>query len=281
VAVTGLASTIAISVGTASACALQSDGTVMCWGDDTYGELGSGSTSDAATCSFGPCSPTPVEVTGISDAIGISVGDGAACALLSGGTVTCWGLDADGELGDAGAGLGDTDGGLGDTDGGLGDTDGGLGDTDGGLGDTVAWPSSSTPVAVSGLSGVTAVSVNALGDTCALLTDATIQCWGKDYARTTPGPDVTGLANATKVSGFCALVYGGTVSCWQPIVGGATTTSAAVETGVMGATGISGSGSTFACASLTSGYLACWGDNSYGQLGNGTTVSSSTPILFE
>ena len=82
----------AISVGDGSACALLTGGTVECWGDNESGQLGTGTLIVNST--------TPVQVANLSDATAISVGDdSSACALLSSGTVNCWGNNSDGQLG--------------------------------------------------------------------------------------------------------------------------------------------------------------------------------------
>ncbi len=47
-----------------------------------------------------PCSTTPVAVSGLTGATAISAGYARACARLSGGTVTCWGVNDYGALGD-------------------------------------------------------------------------------------------------------------------------------------------------------------------------------------
>ncbi|HKO93012.1 MAG TPA: hypothetical protein VJU61_17775, partial [Polyangiaceae bacterium] len=73
------------------ACARLSDGTVRCWGNNAFGQLGNG-TKDYASA------PTPVSgLTGVQFLVG---GNVHACALLLGGTVQCWGNNELGQLGD-------------------------------------------------------------------------------------------------------------------------------------------------------------------------------------
>jgi alpha-tubulin suppressor-like RCC1 family protein len=240
---TGVSEAIAISVGTESACALIYGGTVECWGDNSLGELGTGSTSGPETCGGNSCSTTPVAVPGITSAIAISVGSGAACALLQNGTVQCWGLDAYGELGNGQAGA-----------------------------------ITPEPVTVSGLTGATGISVNIVGGACALVSSATAECWGNGYPTLTPSADVTGLSNATAVAGFCALVYGGGVSCWPSVAGDDAGLPATAVTSISTATSVSAVTSQDTCALLSSGDVVCWGYNAFGQLGDGTTDDSTTPV---
>ena len=74
-----------------STCAGFASGNVECWRDDTYGDLGNGTT--------GPLQLTPVasDATGI---VKIAGGFGFSCALTSEGAVQCWGANGCGELGD-------------------------------------------------------------------------------------------------------------------------------------------------------------------------------------
>ena len=100
VAVSALSGATAISIGEYSACALISGGTVECWGVNFNGQLGDGTTTGPQTCANGnPCSTTPITVSGLSGGTAISVGSVSACALLSGGTVECWGSNQYGQLG--------------------------------------------------------------------------------------------------------------------------------------------------------------------------------------
>ena len=102
VAVDSLAGVTAITTQGATNCARLTDGTVRCWGQNWYGELGQGSNQGPEGCILGspyilsyPCSRTPVTVPGISDAVAIS----GTCALLAGGDALCWGPNDVGQLG--------------------------------------------------------------------------------------------------------------------------------------------------------------------------------------
>jgi alpha-tubulin suppressor-like RCC1 family protein len=241
VPVSGLTGATAISVGFSAACALLSDGTVRCWGDDTWGELGDGSTTGPDSCDGFPCAMTPVAVTGLTGATAVSMGLDGACAVLSDGTVRCWGNTL--------YGLGN------------GTTSGPDVCTNG--------PCSTAPVAVSGLTGATAVSLG--GASCALLSGGTVQCWGFNNQGELGNGTATGPDTCNGSSQSCS------------------TTPVAVRN-LTGATAIS-VGNDSACALLSGGTVKCWGDNGSDELGDGTTTGpdncaggmpcSTTPVAVQ
>lgn len=134
--VVGINTATSIAAGANWGCAVLADGNVRCWGRNDQGQLGDGTTTDRSRA---------VAVTGLSGAIRVSAKQesgrrGATCALLANGGVRCWGTNDQGQLGDE------------------------------------THTSSSTPVAVSGVSGAIDVAVGA-NYACAIK-PAGMTCWG-------------------------------------------------------------------------------------------------------
>ncbi len=267
VRVTGITTAIAVTAGGFHTCALLADGTVQCWGENDFGQLGNG-TSDPVPGSPTTVNPTPVTVSGMTTAVAISAGGWHTCALLRDGRVQCWGQNTYGQLGD---------------------------------GATIA-PSapsrSPTPVTVTGIT--TAVAMEAgIFHTCALLADGTLQCWGRNdegrlgngtTANSSTPTTVSGITPAAVAPGAehaCAILRDGTVRCWgdnnwgqlgnNSAAGATSTTPATAVTGIATATAAS-SGAEHTCALLQDGSLQCWGRNTDGRLGNGTTTNAFTPV---
>jgi alpha-tubulin suppressor-like RCC1 family protein len=193
----------------------------------------------------------------------VSMGQSAACAVTVAGGVLCWGLNDFGQLGN---------------------------------GTTTA---SSVPVPVAGLtSGVTAV-VMGFSSACAITSGGGVMCWGENGAgqlgngtttdSAVPVP-VTGLSSGvTSVSigagTACAVKAGGAVVCWgnnqDGLLGDNSGVSSSVPVQVVGLTaGASAAsvGSLSVCAIASGGTVECWGNNTGGQLGNGTTTNSPVPV---
>ena len=84
---------VAISAGYYYTCVILDDGTVSCWGNNAQGQLGDGTTTDRNTPT-----QTPISWEG-KKAIGIST-DEHTCVILDDGTVSCWGMNSNGKLGD-------------------------------------------------------------------------------------------------------------------------------------------------------------------------------------
>ena len=302
-----------ISAGDKYSCVLLSDGSAKCWGQNTDGQLGDGTTTNRST---------PVVVSTLSGATAISVGGNHSCALLSGGTVECWGYNAYGQLGDGttidrstpvvvSSLSGVTAIAIGAAHSCALLSDGtvkcwGL-NTYGQLGNGTT-ASSSTPVAVSSLSGVRSISLG-VEHTCALLSAGTVNCWGRNHKgqlgngttsnSSTPVEVVSSLGGSSLsgstslslgVDHSCVLLSTGTVNCWGQNayghLGDGTTSNSSTPVEVvlsLGGSSLSGVtavslGSRHSCALLTGGTVKCWGWNDIGQLGDGTTTDRSTPV---
>jgi len=159
VAVSNITNASNISMGHYHACALLDNGSVNCWGKGEFGQLGNGTTSTSAV-------NTPVYVSDISTAISISAGYAHTCAILSGGTIKCWGGGAGGELGNG------------------------------------STSNQSTPVSVSNINNAIAIS-SGYNHTCALLSDRSIKCWGSGNAgQLGNGSDANQFISPVLVSGF-------------------------------------------------------------------------------
>ena len=90
VTVDALAGAITLSAFSQHACAVRSDGLLLCWGSNAQGQLGDGTTTNRAI---------PATVDGLSDVSAVGTGVSHTCALAGAG-LFCWGSDAAGQLGD-------------------------------------------------------------------------------------------------------------------------------------------------------------------------------------
>lgn len=80
-----------VAVFSTHSCVLLESGTVKCWGDNAYGQLGDNSTTSRLN---------PVAVRNVSQATQVAAGDRHSCAVAQGGEVWCWGWNRYGQLGD-------------------------------------------------------------------------------------------------------------------------------------------------------------------------------------
>lgn len=95
--VDGLSDIVDIAVGKAFSCAARKDGKVFCWGDNVWGQLGTGDKKRR---------PSPVEVVGLTDVTAVALGSEHACALRLDQSVMCWGKSQSGQVGDGTSGIG-------------------------------------------------------------------------------------------------------------------------------------------------------------------------------
>ncbi len=273
---------VAITAGGSHTCAILDDGSVRCWGYGFYGQLGYGnpySVGDGrANSAGGPdesiASVGPVDLAG-HKATAITAGNYHTCAILDDGSVRCWGYGANGQLG-----YGNTSN-VGD-----GQTPGSVGPVDLGL-------------------GRTAVAISAGGyDTCAILDDGSVRCWGygangelgygntssigDDETPASAGPVDLGPGRIAKAISAgsehaCAILDDNTVRCWGYGVDGqlgyaSTANVADTPTTVPSTVGpvdlrpgrtaaAISAGALHTCAILDDNTVRCWGDGAYGRLG--------------
>jgi alpha-tubulin suppressor-like RCC1 family protein len=307
--VPGLSAGVAsLAAGKIHTCALSTSGAVSCWGGNSYGQVGDGTTS------LGQGTVTAVSGLGTGVAA-IASGPGAlhTCALTTTGSVKCWGNNGHGQLGDGTTTLRSTPVSV------LGMASGVVAlsvgsdhtcalnvlggvkcwgnNLDGQLGDgtnSETW----TPVDVSGLTG----GVTALGaggnHTCALVSGG-VKCWGLNsdgqlgdgtLSPRNTAADVPNLTSgvvrlASGVGHTCALTGFGGVKCWgrndDAQLGDGTTVNRTTPVRVAGLRdriGDVAAGASHTCAVTTTGGVKCLGWNNSGQLGDGTATPRSGAV---
>ncbi len=262
VKVSALTNTVAVNSQLTHSCAVSAQNTVSCWGTNDSGQLGDGTLFDRNS---------PVEVTGLSDVSDVATGTAYTCALRRNGAVACWGNN----FWDWGAFGNDTS------------------------------RLSLAPVDIVGVSTAKAIAVGgARGSTknfstaCAIRSDSSVVCWGwNDYGQFGNGTTISGSA-AVAVNGLtnvaqiavggqhtCALAKSGTVICagfnfFGQLGDGSAEVNRTLHVAVKGidnAIAVTAGGS-HSCALRYGGGVWCWGDNTFGQLGNGSKVASNVPV---
>ena len=262
---------VAVAAGVSHSLALCADGTVAAWGYNGYGQLGNNSTTDSRV-------PVAVVTTGLlagKKVVAVDAGGSASLALCENGTLVGWGDNGYGQLGIGNLSL------------------------------------TMVPVAVNTagtLSGKTVLAIS-VGSyhALALCSDGTVAAWGNNASGQLGNSSTTssnvpvevsraGVLNNRNVVAVAAGLYhslalcaDGTLAAWGSnssggLGNGGTTSSsvpvAVVTTGALsGKTGVTlAAGSYLSLAGCSDGTLAAWGNNSYGQLGNNSTTSSSVPV---
>ena len=264
--VPGLSGVKQIAAGAGHICAIMSDDSVRCWGDNTFGQVGDGTTKPALA---------PVAVTGLTRVIDLALGWQHSCARVIGAAPKCWGSNTNGQLGNATVPVGPTTG-------------------------------SAIPVDVTGLVGVQVLALAGGGThTCAIVSQGgTVRCWGAnadgqlgDGSRTQSATPVvvTGLANAVKIAagktGACAVVGSG-AQCWgwfgppssdaiphRPTLTPTKVLEASSGTELLGVRDLAAGGGHL-CARRPDGTVLCWGNNVEGELGAATATCGGARETF-
>jgi alpha-tubulin suppressor-like RCC1 family protein len=239
-----------IGTGFGNSCARVADGRVACWGDNTAGEVGDGTTVQRNT---------PVFVDGLANVSAISVGSMFTCAIVEPArSLRCWGLDNWGQLGDGGG--------------------------------SSIQPHPVTVPGLSGVLSVSAgydYTCAVLADQSVAcwgyneygqLGNGSNTNALSPTAVSLPGPARSVSAGT---NGACALLQSGDVMCWGSNASGALGDGTGVDSNLpVAVRGLSGpaiavsAGSQFACALLASHGVQCWGYGGRGELGTGTPGDS-------
>ena len=250
-------------MGDSHSCAIASNDVVWCWGDNTYGQLGSSAHAGLANGR----STTPVQAGALPGgrvARSITSGNRHVCVLANDGTVWCWGSNSAGELGVSGGNQAD-------------------------------------PVQVA-LAATARLVVAGGNSTCAVLTTDEVWCWGRNNRGQLGNGTSNVGANATPVRVFiqnstlvvesldmgalhaCAVGVTGEVWCWGAFDSGRLGLAVASDVFApqkltaytTGQAGDVSAGTDHTC--VRAGTTAqCFGGNGFGQLGvDPATVSTST-----
>jgi alpha-tubulin suppressor-like RCC1 family protein len=244
----GLTGAVAADGGYAFSHVVKLDGALAAFGWNTYGQLGT-STTDA--------SYLPAAVTGLTGIIAVSAAEDHAIAVKGDGTIYGWGRNLHGEVGDG------------------------------------TTTQRTSPVALSSLTAMAAVSAGR-NFSLALKQDGTIKSWGVNGTGQLGNGTTTNASSPTAVSSIStataisagllhalALLADGSVRSWgynyhgqlgNGLSGWSTDQSSPVEVAGLDDVIAIGAGGSFSVALTDDGRVWTWGDNSFGELGDGTTT---------
>lgn len=260
--VDGLSGVVALAAGRYHTCALKTDGSVLCFGDNTAKQLG--------TASSASDSVTPVVVAGLSNIVAISAGHGdSSCALKADTTVVCWGDNTAGALGIGATSYSAT-----------------------------GTPQTVLTAAGTALNRVLALR-SGTDHSCAIVDDGSYStyCWGNNnYNQITAGAG--GIRLATLVSNLsgnlmlattnfssCSFTVQSSFQCWGSNYYGEADGKGVAGTYVTSPTAVTGlqsgalpeyasGGNEFLCALQSDGTAKCVGRGGSGQLGNGLSTDT-------
>ena len=259
---------------------LKSDGTLSAWGNNQFGQLGDGTTTQRN-------SPVPVPVPGLTGVVAIAAGSMHTLALKSDGTVLAWGDNSQGKLGDGTTTQRNSPvpvpGLTGVVAIAVGDYHSVALKSDGTV---VRWGNITPSLFDGGIISVTQTTwvlgynpPQMVPTRVVTSINSTTHFWSPEVV-----PGLTGVVAIAAASGYTlALKSDGTVVSWGDgnsgqLGDGAMTyrLNPAVIPGVLGVIAITAS-PTHAVALKSDGTVMAWGFNGNGELGDGTTITPGAP----
>ena len=288
--------------GHQSSCGIKTDDSLWCWGSNSFGQLGDGTSTQRLV---------PTAVSGGGTWKYVHTGYTHTCGIKSDDTLWCWGRGHDGSTTNILIPTAFAEGGTWKhVTGGFNYTCGiqtsnalrCLGNNGSGqLGDDVL-PSLTIPREISG-GGLWKRVITANLYTCAIKTDETLWCWGANGSSKLGDGTTTERWVPTAVSGggtwkdvdggkehTCGIQTGGSLWCWgynnSGQIGDATTTDRSVPTAISGGgvwKQVSVNGDAIrhhTCAIKSDDTLWCWGNNNSGRLGDGTSTNRNIPTAI-
>lgn len=251
-----------VAHGTAHICAIKTDGSLWCWGENDFGQLGNSTQSD----SLSPVAVRSADGSTIADAVEIAAGEVFTCVLREDRRVYCWGNNGVGQLGD--------------------------GTTE----------NRSAATAIPGLpSEIVAIAAGSYF-ACALTNSGEVYCWGTNGSGQLGNAVSSGLvpvrvedAEASRILAIelgddhaCGIVAGDrNLVCWGANASGQLGDGTRAQRSSPGFVQVDGHrvadvldialGSGYSCLLFADRNIACWGENEIGQLGIGTTIDNVNP----
>jgi alpha-tubulin suppressor-like RCC1 family protein len=249
-----------VYLGDDNSCAVLDDGELQCWGQNNNGQVGDNSTIDKIK-------PTKINIKGGSSITHMALSDSHTCAVFDDGTMYCWGANSFGQLGDK-------------------------------TKNNKKVPTASIAVEKKVLQVSTGWD-----HTCVIIQDNSLQCWGYNIFGTLGDGTTVSKTMPTEVSieggeavmqvvtgglHTCALSVDGMLYCWgynnDGQLGDGTSTNKLVPQKIIVNNGkkIKKVASMFhTCVISDDDTVWCWGNNLYGQIGDGTTTNRFVPTKID
>jgi alpha-tubulin suppressor-like RCC1 family protein len=240
------------------ACGVSAGGATYCWGFNSFGQLGDGTTTGPERCLAGvPCSTAPLAVLGGLTFTMVSANHLRSCGVTTGAAAYCWGSSP--------------------------------------IGDGTGVPRPA-PTAVAGALAFATVSVGH-DHTCGLTEAGAAYCWGSNVHgeigdgitadQDVPVAVAGGLSFTGVTAGYkhtCAVTAAGAAYCWglgaSGELGDGTSSDRPTPVAVAGGLAFSevSAGTYHTCGITSTGSAYCWGFNGDGELGDGSTAGESSPV---